>query len=207
MTLPRSTISRSPTGDQRWATTATRSAASSRGWRFTARRGSDVSTTQIVSLAGSAQQSVPVEPVCPKVCSEHPGLPDPLPTPNPNPRGVNPSGASLHRTSSSAADKKGHPFAKRAPVSIAPLSPTATAFFPTPRCETPNRCPSSVPAARHTLGASRPARHTPPFRWPLAAKSTASCSLGRAWTAAAASVPRSLAAVRRSPRPTPRRMS
>ena len=54
--------------------------------------GSDVSTTQMVSLAGSAQQSVPVEPVWPKVCSEHPGLPDSLPTPNPNPRGVNPAG-------------------------------------------------------------------------------------------------------------------
>ena len=46
----------------------------------------------MVSLAGSAQHSVPVEPVWPKVRSEHPGLPDPLPTPNPNPRGVNPSG-------------------------------------------------------------------------------------------------------------------
>jgi hypothetical protein len=47
----------------------------------------------MVSLAGSAQQqSVPVEPVWPKVRSEHPGLPDPVPTPNPNPRGVNPSG-------------------------------------------------------------------------------------------------------------------
>ena len=33
-----------------------------------------------------------VEPVWPKVRSEHPELPDPLPTPNPNPRGVNPSG-------------------------------------------------------------------------------------------------------------------
>lgn len=46
----------------------------------------------MVSLTGSAQQRVPVEPVWPKVCSEHPELPDVLPTPNPNPRGVNPSG-------------------------------------------------------------------------------------------------------------------
>jgi hypothetical protein len=36
-----------------------RSAASSRGWRSSARSGSDVSTTQMASLAGSAQQSVP----------------------------------------------------------------------------------------------------------------------------------------------------
>ena len=49
--------------DQRRAAVATRSAVSSRGWRSAARRGSDVSTTQMVSLAGSAQQSVPVEPV------------------------------------------------------------------------------------------------------------------------------------------------
>src|SRR5262249_55248625 len=60
--------------------------------RCAARRGSDVSTTQMVSLAGSAQQSVPVEPVWPNVRSEHPGLPDSLPTPNPNPRGTNPAG-------------------------------------------------------------------------------------------------------------------
>jgi len=39
----------------------------------------------MVSLAGSAQQSVPVEPVWPKVRSEHPGLPYPLQTPNLNP--------------------------------------------------------------------------------------------------------------------------
>src|SRR5436305_11258535 len=70
---------------------ATRSATSSRGWGCSARPGSDVSTTQMVSLAGSAQQSVPVEPVWPKVCAEHPGLPDSFPTPNPNPRGVNPA--------------------------------------------------------------------------------------------------------------------
>src|SRR5262249_53143387 len=82
----------SATGDQRGAAAATRSAASPRGWRFAARRGSDVSTTQTVSLAGSAQQSVPVEPVWPKVRSEHPGLPDSLPTANPNPRGVSPFG-------------------------------------------------------------------------------------------------------------------
>ncbi len=78
--------------DQRRTAAATRSAASSRGCRRTARPGSDVSTTQMVSLAGSAQQSVPVEPVWPKVRSEQPGLPDSLPTPNPNPRGVNPAG-------------------------------------------------------------------------------------------------------------------
>src|SRR6516165_3643549 len=69
-----------------------RSAASSRGWRCSARPGSDVNTTQMVSLAGSAQQRVPVEPVWPKVRSEQPGLPARLPTPNPNPRGVNPFG-------------------------------------------------------------------------------------------------------------------
>src|SRR5439155_8035321 len=79
-------------GEQGGGAEATRAAASSRGWRCTARRGSDVSTTQMVSLAGSAQQSVPVEPVWPKVCSEHPGLPDALPTPNPNPRGVSLAG-------------------------------------------------------------------------------------------------------------------
>lgn len=39
-----------------------------------------------------AEQSVPVEPVCPKVWSEHPGLPDSRPTPKPNPRGANPAG-------------------------------------------------------------------------------------------------------------------
>src|SRR5215510_11405729 len=80
------------THDQRRAAAATRSAATSRGWGLTARAGSDVSTTQTVSLAGSAQQSVPVEPVWPKVRSEHPRLPDALPTANPNPRGVNPAG-------------------------------------------------------------------------------------------------------------------
>ena len=48
-----------------------RSEATSRGWGFTARPGSDVSTTQMVRLAGSAQQSVPVEPVWPKVSAEH----------------------------------------------------------------------------------------------------------------------------------------
>src|SRR6185503_12056697 len=64
----------------------------SRGCRCAPRRGSDVSTTQIVSLAGSAQQSVPVEPVWPKVRSEQPGLPDSLPTPKPNPRGVKSAG-------------------------------------------------------------------------------------------------------------------
>src|SRR5207248_6337743 len=78
--------------DQRLAAAATRSAASSRGWRCAPRRGSDVSTTQMVSLAGSAQKSVPVEPVWPKVCSEQPGLPDSLPTPKPNPRDVKPFG-------------------------------------------------------------------------------------------------------------------
>src|SRR5437899_8252751 len=77
---------------QRCAAAATYSAATSRGWRCPARRGSDVSTTQMVSLAGSAQESVPVEPVWPKVCSEQPGLPDPLPTPNPSPRGETPDG-------------------------------------------------------------------------------------------------------------------
>jgi hypothetical protein len=44
----------------------------------------------MVSLAGSAQQSVPVEPVSPKVRSEEPGLPDFWPTANPSPRGVSP---------------------------------------------------------------------------------------------------------------------
>lgn len=42
---------------------ATASAARSRGWGCTARAGSDVSTTQIVAVAGSAQAIVPVEPV------------------------------------------------------------------------------------------------------------------------------------------------
>src|SRR5262249_42633066 len=75
-------------GDQGRAAAATRFAASSRGCRFAPRRGSDVSTTQMVLLAGSAQQSVPVEPVWPKVRSEHPGLPASLPTASPSPRGV-----------------------------------------------------------------------------------------------------------------------
>ena len=51
-----------------------------------------MSTTQIVLFAGSAQQSVPVEPVWPKVRSEHPGLPDDRPTANPSPRGESPAG-------------------------------------------------------------------------------------------------------------------
>jgi hypothetical protein len=80
-----------PERDQRRAAAATRYAASSRGWGCAARPGSDVTTTHLVSLAGSAQQSVPVEPVWPKVCPEHPGLPDSLPTPNPNPRDVSPA--------------------------------------------------------------------------------------------------------------------
>src|SRR5690606_26227826 len=45
------------------AAAATYSAAMARGCGLAARRGSDVSTTQMVSVAGSAQQSVPVEPV------------------------------------------------------------------------------------------------------------------------------------------------
>ncbi len=73
------------TCDQRRDAAATRSAASSRGWGCTARPGSEVSTTQMVSLAGSAQPIVPVEPVWPKVRPEHPGLPDRSPTANPNP--------------------------------------------------------------------------------------------------------------------------
>src|SRR5262249_27370060 len=56
------------------------------------RPGSDVSTTQMVPVAGSAQQSVPVEPLWPNVRAEHPRLPDSSPTANPNPRGVNPAG-------------------------------------------------------------------------------------------------------------------
>lgn len=42
---------------------ATRPAANSLGWGWMARPGNEVSTTQIVSLAGSAQAIVPVEPV------------------------------------------------------------------------------------------------------------------------------------------------
>src|SRR6516164_9489099 len=55
-----------------------------------ARAGRDVSTTQMVSVAGSAQAMVPVEPVCPNVFSEQPGLPAAAPTFNPKPRGVSP---------------------------------------------------------------------------------------------------------------------
>src|SRR6516165_1607023 len=89
---PRWTTSPSAVGHQRRGAAATRSAARARGWRSAARLGSDVSTTQMVLLAGSAQQSVPVEPVWPNVRAEHPRLPDSLPTANPNPRGVNPAG-------------------------------------------------------------------------------------------------------------------
>src|SRR5690349_540656 len=49
-----------------------------------------VSTTQMVSVAGSAQQMVPVDPVWPNVVSEQPGLPAAGPTLNPSPRGANP---------------------------------------------------------------------------------------------------------------------
>src|SRR5207248_1107232 len=70
------------------AAAATRAAASSRGCGSAARPGSDVSTTQIVSIAGSAQASVPVDPECPNVFSEHPALPAAAPTFSPSPRGV-----------------------------------------------------------------------------------------------------------------------
>src|SRR5437588_12837918 len=78
-------------GAHRLLAAATRSAARSRGWLFAPPRDNEVRTTQMVSLAGSAQHSVPVEPVWPKVCSEHPGLPDSWPTANPNPRDVKPA--------------------------------------------------------------------------------------------------------------------
>src|SRR5262249_11569663 len=73
------------------APAATRADASSRGWGWTARPGSEVRTTQIVSVAGSAHATVPVEPVCPKVFSEQPGLPAAAPTLSPRPRGVSPA--------------------------------------------------------------------------------------------------------------------
>ena len=68
------------------AAAATAFAANSRGWSATARAGSEVSTTQMVSVAGSAQAIVPVDPEWPKVFSEHPALPANEPTFSPRPR-------------------------------------------------------------------------------------------------------------------------
>src|ERR1051325_6577097 len=67
-------------------------AARSRGCGWVARAGREVNTTQTVRVTGSAQASVPVEPVCPKVLFEHPLLPAEVPTFHPRPRGVSPGG-------------------------------------------------------------------------------------------------------------------
>src|SRR4026207_2055539 len=64
----------------------------SRGWGCTARAGSEVRTTQMVRVAGSAQAIVPVEPLCPKVFSEQPLPPADGPMFHPKPRGVRPGG-------------------------------------------------------------------------------------------------------------------
>ena len=53
-----------------------------------ARAGSEVRTTQMVRVAGSAHAIVPVDPVWPKVFSEQPLLPANKPTFHPSPRGV-----------------------------------------------------------------------------------------------------------------------
>ena len=74
------------------AEAATAFPARSRGCGCTARAGSDVSTTQMVWVVGSAQAIVPVDPVWPNVVSEQPLLPADAPTLNPNPRGVSPGG-------------------------------------------------------------------------------------------------------------------
>jgi hypothetical protein len=65
---------------------ATRSDAKLRGCGLAARTGRVVSTTQIVSVAGSAQQRVPVEPPWPNVFSLHPGLLARVPMSKPSPR-------------------------------------------------------------------------------------------------------------------------
>src|SRR6185503_21185850 len=67
------------------ADAATASAARSRGCGCTARAGSEVRTTYMVRVAGSAHAMVPVDPVCPKVFSEQPLLPANKPTFQPNP--------------------------------------------------------------------------------------------------------------------------
>ena len=71
---------------------ATRSEISEHGCGRAAPPGNVVSTTQIVSVPGSAQARVPVNPLCPNVASEQPGLPEWAPMANPSPRGGNPSG-------------------------------------------------------------------------------------------------------------------
>src|SRR2546428_11681831 len=67
----------------------------------------------MVSLAGSAQQSVPVEPVCPKVLSEHPGLPADRPTFIPNPRGASPAGLWLVTINRAVSGLTADPFSYR----------------------------------------------------------------------------------------------
>ena len=64
----------------------------SRGCGSTASEGSVVNTTKIESESGSAQQSVPVDPLCPNVLSL---VLDPLsrlPRSKPSPRGRSPGG-------------------------------------------------------------------------------------------------------------------
>ena len=63
----------------------------SRGCGVTALAGNVVNTTQMVSVAGSAQQSVPVEPLWPNTFSRPLGPPSPLPKSKAKPRGRMPS--------------------------------------------------------------------------------------------------------------------
>ena len=76
----------------RQTASATRSEARCRGCCWPARAGNVVSTTQIVSVPGSAQARVPVDPLWPNVASEQAGLPARVPMANPRPRGGSPSG-------------------------------------------------------------------------------------------------------------------
>src|SRR6185369_11551352 len=75
--------------------------------------GSDVRTTQMVRVAGSAHATVPVDPVWPKVCSEQPLLPANKPTFHPSPRGVSPGELWLLLISFAVSRFKHTPFAPR----------------------------------------------------------------------------------------------
>src|SRR5262245_59422628 len=114
---------------------ATHAAARSRGCGWTARAGSEVNTTQMVWLAGSAQAIVPVEPVWPNVFSEHPLLPADAPTLNPKPREVSPSRLWLVTMSLAVCGFTAAPFSLR-------NSPKKRAMSGAEACVPPQGAPS-----------------------------------------------------------------
>jgi hypothetical protein len=76
-------------------------------------RGSEVNTTHMVRVAGSAHAIVPVEPVCPKVFSEHPAPPKAAPTSSPRPRDFSPGGLWFFTISLAVSGLTAAPFSFR----------------------------------------------------------------------------------------------